>query len=1208
MVSALTCQPRRLITCVFLAVLALASSAFAAPITPTNLTTSYTNANSSVQVWRFSWTDNSTDETGFRIYYRVGSPGSSASLLTTVDVPADIKTATGPLSYPLQLPSNAFGTGSFVQFFMSAYNASGESSGTNVVTISPWPGPQTPSLIAPSGLGVTPIGDGSFRVTFADNSNSEQYFELDYKKSTESTWTATGIDFNTTTIDVGGYRPRSFGPDTVEDPANDPTPDDELMFLPNFQPGTAYDFKLRAVDYGNNVSAFTSVVSATSQPFKAPSGLTATRLGENTFDLVFVNNSTADSGYQFQYRAQGTSTWSDLGMVDNPFFNTINTGPLNPKTTYEFQARAYIRSTHRTADAIALYSSFSNTATATGIFTPPTNLVATSPSEGRVNLSWTDNSSAEGNYEIQVRIKGTTQWSVYDYVVANTTTLTNQLVAPGEILEFQVRATYGTQAEVGSNFTNIAEVTTTFLPPTNFTVTPSTTEPYRISFAWTDNSSVESEYELQYRKQGDVNYATRKLIASNGVVGSNSVTLPNLPEFDPGTVYEFRIRAILSASDGSLVSSSAFTPVVTATTKNGFSSKPYAPIKMGTPFSYQLATIGQQARTDWSVGTLPAGLSFDSATGIISGTPTVAGSFSVPLTANFTGGTSHVLNLALRILRPSGAPQIAAVITDQVVAPGASATVDLTTKFNDLDTESAVRMSTSKGNLDIVLYSSLTPGTVNNFTSYNYVNTIFHRAPAGFVMQGGGYTSFASPDVFESLTRQAAVANEPGISNTFGTVAMAKVGDDPNSATSEFFFSLGDNSINLDNQNGGFTVFGRLSAPSTNVLSAMAAVPTSNYAVKLRQEGVTPTSANFSFSNIPIDQTPVPTAIDQTKLLKILSITNIPILTYAITTPPDGAVATATLNGSNLEIHGVGGGSTSLVITVTDVDNNIAQQTVQISATKVPGTITLDSASLAQTYTGSALPVTVTTVPAGLGTIITYDGSTTAPTNAGSYAVSASINDTHYSGTTSGTLVISKAAATITLGGLARAYDGNPKPVTATTNPAGLTVGLTYEGSGTAPTNHGTYAVVATITDANHTGSQNGTLVISGQTAAEWRTQNFTPQQISAGLAADGADADGDGQTNLAEYALGTNPTASTSALGAPVHDANGLTLTFTRPKGLPNVIYGAEGSDNMVTWSPLTVELVTDGPVQTVRVRDPLTTGNPARRFIRLVFQSTGG
>jgi hypothetical protein len=50
----------------------------------------------------------------------------------------------------------------------------------------------------------------------------------------------------------------------------------------------------------------------------------------------------------------------------------------------------------------------------------------------------------------------------------------------------------------------------------------------------------------------------------------------------------------------------------------------------------------------------------------------------------------------------------------------------------------------------------------------------------------------------------------PKISNTFGTLAMAKLSDNPDSATSHWFFNLADNSTELDDQNGGFTVFGKV--------------------------------------------------------------------------------------------------------------------------------------------------------------------------------------------------------------------------------------------------------------------------------------------------------------------------------------------------------------------------------------------------------------
>ena len=144
---------------------------------------------------------------------------------------------------------------------------------------------------------------------------------------------------------------------------------------------------------------------------------------------------------------------------------------------------------------------------------------------------------------------------------------------------------------------------------------------------------------------------------------------------------------------------------------------------------------------------------------------------------------------------------------------------------------------------------------------------------------------------------------------------------------------------------------------------------------------------------------------------------------------------------------------------------------------KQPAMVTLGS--LAQAYSGAAKSATATTTPSGLTVDFTYDGSASAPTNVGSYAVVGTINSANYSGSATGTLVISKGAATVTLGSLAQAYTGSAISATATTAPSGLTVDFTYDGSASAPTNVGSYAVVGTINSENYSGSSTGTLVIS---------------------------------------------------------------------------------------------------------------------------------
>ena len=77
-----------------------------------------------------------------------------------------------------------------------------------------------------------------------------------------------------------------------------------------------------------------------------------------------------------------------------------------------------------------------------------------------------------------------------------------------------------------------------------------------------------------------------------------------------------------------------------------------------------------------------------------------------------------------------------------------------------------------------------------------------------------------SDGLIESVVKFCA---DNGLKNNRGTVAMAKLGSDPNSATSEFFISLANNAANLNNQNEGFTVFARVAGNGMTVADAIAA-------------------------------------------------------------------------------------------------------------------------------------------------------------------------------------------------------------------------------------------------------------------------------------------------------------------------------------------------------------------------------------------------
>ncbi|SVA83670.1 uncharacterized protein METZ01_LOCUS136524, partial [marine metagenome] len=161
--------------------------------------------------------------------------------------------------------------------------------------------------------------------------------------------------------------------------------------------------------------------------------------------------------------------------------------------------------------------------------------------------------------------------------------------------------------------------------------------------------------------------------------------------------------------------------------------------------------------------------------------------------------------------------------------------------------------------------------------------------------------------------------------------------------------------------------------------------------------------------------------------------------------------------------------------------------------THVDGTLTIQKNTIgitltgtSQTYTGSALAVTATPSEADINVVVTYadaaGAAVASPTNAGTYTVTATVDSSLYRGSQAGTLTIGKATATVTLSDLAATYDGLGTAATATTDPAGLTVGLVYSQGDTvvaSPTDAGTYSIVGSVNVDNYLGYITGDLVIA---------------------------------------------------------------------------------------------------------------------------------
>ena len=199
-----------------------------------------------------------------------------------------------------------------------------------------------------------------------------------------------------------------------------------------------------------------------------------------------------------------------------------------------------------------------------------------------------------------------------------------------------------------------------------------------------------------------------------------------------------------------------------------------------------------------------------------------------------------------------------------------------------------IRGTNALGVVDVEMFDQEKPATVRNFLLYvrsgAFSNSFLHRDVPGFIVQGGGFTvtdpsstnaptatnsptatnqfaAYKAVTDFGKLTNEFLVGSR--MSNTFGTIAMAKLGDDPNSASSQWFFNLGNNTTNLDNQNGGFTVFGRVMASTnatdgTNVLAHFNALSTTSTIVNL----ATLVSNSFgAFTDLPVASSNTPPRI-----------------------------------------------------------------------------------------------------------------------------------------------------------------------------------------------------------------------------------------------------------------------------------------------------------------------------------------------------------
>ena len=259
-----------------------------------------------------------------------------------------------------------------------------------------------------------------------------------------------------------------------------------------------------------------------------------------------------------------------------------------------------------------------------------------------------------------------------------------------------------------------------------------------------------------------------------------------------------------------------------------------------------------------------------------------------------------------------------------------------------------VQFRTGFGSIVVELYDQDKPVTVSNFLHYvqsgRFQNGIIHRCVPSFVIQGGGFfvNNIQTSPQIEPISVFGAIADEFNsgrrFSNLYGTIAMAKVSGNTNSATSQWFFNLTDNAfLDTADTNDLFAVFGHVVSGTNvlNVFNTFSSTAATNVVVDATQS-----LGDGNFAALPL-RTPHLTVgdlifvdisvLDPIKAQAKLGTNGTPVITWNTSTNAIYHLETATNLPPVWQTLTVTNG-TGAVIQVTDTNRNSGQRFYRVSA------------------------------------------------------------------------------------------------------------------------------------------------------------------------------------------------------------------------------------------------------------------------------------
>jgi len=452
-----------------------------------------------------AWTDNSGDETGFKIE-RSTSANSNFTTLTTTN--ADVK------SYS----AVGLASGTTYYFRVSAVNAAGASSYRSASATTLTPPPTVPA--APSAFSATAVSTSQVDLAWADMSSDETGFKVELATSVNGTYTT----LTTTLANATAYS------------------------AVGLSSGTTYYFRLSAVNGAGSSSVLsasaTTLTPAPTVP-SAPTGFSAVAASTTQINLTWIDNSNNESGFQIDRASTVNGPFSSIYVAGANVTSYNDTG-LVSGVTYYYRVSSF------NAPGFSAYDSASATTTvAVTVPVAPSSLSASAQSSTQIFLTWADNSNNETGFQVlRATSSGGPFSSVYTSA-SNVTSYNDSGLASGVTYYYRVSAFNGAGS---SSYTSASATTTATAPTAPSALNATGVSTSQIDLTWSDNSNNETGFRVQRATSLNGNYNTITTTSANAT--SYSVT-----GLSSGTTYYFRVSAVNAAGNSNSTSASATTLV-----------------------------------------------------------------------------------------------------------------------------------------------------------------------------------------------------------------------------------------------------------------------------------------------------------------------------------------------------------------------------------------------------------------------------------------------------------------------------------------------------------------------------------------------------------------------------------------------------------------------------------------------------------------------